>query len=290
MSAPVQGASVILAAPAKVNLHLGIYEGRDERGYHRADSVMIALALHDEVAVSAAEGLSVEVVPPLDVPAEKTVVARVALRLAEACGVAANARIRVVRAIPDKSGLGSASTDSAATLRGLCALWGIDEGDPRVREVAMRSGADIAFFLRPVPSWLDGVGDHLRESFPPLPGVPIVLARPAGGVSTVEAYAEFDRLPETPAPVDRMRAALRDGDVAAVAEALYNNLQPAACRLEPEEREVVEAIRACAGVLAAQVTGSGSCAFGICESHEAAEAAADVLAARGWWACATQTV
>ena len=174
--------AITVTAPAKVNLHLGIYPGRDERGYHRADSVMIALELADEVTVSPAKGLEVTCEPPLDVPAEKTTIAKAAQRLADAFGVPCNAHIHLVRRIPDKSGMGSASTDSAATLRALCQLWGLDEGDPRVLEIARGLGADVAFFLQPVPSLLVGVGDVLREAFPPLVGMPLVLVRPEGGV------------------------------------------------------------------------------------------------------------
>lgn len=281
--------TITIVAPAKVNLYLGIHEGRDERGYHRADSVMIALALHDEVTVASAPSLEVEVTPPLDVPGEKTVVARAARALAKACDVEPQAHIHVVRTIPDKSGMGSASTDTAAALLGLCQLWGIAEDDPRVLEVARAAGADVAFFLNPVPSLLVGVGDVLKEAFPPLSGVPVVLARPEGGVSTVEAYAEFDRLPTPPADYEPLCAALRASDVAGVTSTLSNNLAPAACRLEPQEQEVLDVLLACPGVNAAQVTGSGSCVFGLCENAEAAEAAARAAAAHGWWSCATQT-
>ena len=34
--------AVKLRAPAKLNLHLGVYPGRDGRGYHHTDSVMVA--------------------------------------------------------------------------------------------------------------------------------------------------------------------------------------------------------------------------------------------------------
>lgn len=281
--------TISLAAHAKVNLHLGIYEGRDERGYHRADSVMIALELHDEVTVSPADEIVVTVVPELDVPSERTLAARIARKLADEFGIEAGAQITLVRNIPDKSGLGSASTDAATILRGLCELWGIDLEDPRVLAIARSAGADVAFFLHPVPSWLDGVGDNLRQTYPPLAGVSVVLARPAGGVSTPAAYAEFDRNPIAPEPVDAMAAALEASDVRLVAQALYNNLAPAARALEAEEQVVVDTLRACEGVLAAQVTGSGSCVFGICESDEAAERAAAMAAAHGWWSHATRT-
>jgi len=281
---------ISLAAHGKVNLHLGIYEGRDERGYHRADSIMIAIELFDEVSVSEAEKIVVSTTPELDVPERRTVVARAARSLAAEFGVITGAKIDVTRHIPDKSGLGSASTDAATAVRALCELWGIDEHDPRVVEVARSVGADVAFFLNPVPSWLDGVGDHLREEFPPLPNVPVVLVRPVGGVSTPEAYAEFDRLPSAPADPAAMCAALRASDVSAVAAALFNNLEPPACRLEPEEQTVVSWLREQPGIMAAQVTGSGSCVFGLCETHEDAATVAAHAAEHGWWSCATKTI
>ena len=286
----IVGDSITLTAPGKLNLHLGIYEGRDERGYHRADSIMVAIALYDEVTVSAADAVSVNTTPELDVPERRTVVARAARALAAEFGITTGAQIDVVRHIPDKSGLGSASTDAATAIRALCALWGIDSADPRVVSVARGVGADVAFFLDPVPSWLDGVGDCLREEFPPLPNVPVVLVRPVGGVSTPEAYAEFDRLPTAPADPSAMCDALRASDVRAVAAALFNNLEPPACRIEPEEATVVEWLRAHPGIMAAQVTGSGSCTFGLCESAEVAARVADEALERGWWACATHTI
>ena len=282
--------SITLSAPAKLNLDLGIYEGRDARGYHRADSIMIAIALYDEVTVREADSISVTTTPELDVPERRTVVARAARALATEFGIPTGAQIDVVRHIPDKSGLGSASTDAATAVRALCKLWGIDPADPRVVSVARGVGADVAFFLDPVPSWLDGVGDCLREEFPPLPDVPVVLVRPVGGVSTPEAYAEFDRLPSAPASPSAMCQALREGDIRAVAASLFNNLEPPACRLEPEEAVVVEWLRAQPGVIAAQVTGSGSCTFGLCESDEAAEWVANAALGHGWWACATHTI
>lgn len=284
------GTPIQMAAPAKINLHLGVYAGRDERGYHRADSVMIAIALHDEVSVSPAGEIAITTTPELDVPERRTVVARAARRLASAFAVESGARIEVVRLIPDKSGLGSASTDAAAAIRALCKLWGLDAADPRVVEVAQSVGADVAFFLNPAPSWFVGAGDELRETFPPLPDVPIVLARPLGGVSTPEAYAEFDLLPSAPASADAMCAALRAGSVEDVAANLFNSLEAPACRLEPEERVVVEWLRRQDGVVAAQVTGSGSCVFGICESFEDTRRIAGAALGRGWWSCATRTI
>ena len=44
MKKDVRGGRITLAAPAKVNLYLGVHTQKDERGYHLVDSVMAALA------------------------------------------------------------------------------------------------------------------------------------------------------------------------------------------------------------------------------------------------------
>ena len=58
--------SVVRSAPAKVNLYLGVHEGTDDEGYHQADSLMVALSLHDEVTVELASDIEVGCLPPAD--------------------------------------------------------------------------------------------------------------------------------------------------------------------------------------------------------------------------------
>lgn len=253
---------------------------------------MAALDLVDEIGVELAptgSGVAVEMEPALDIPAEKTLVARVTERLACELGQDCDLRIRVKRNIPDKSGLGSSSTDAAAVLRALCSLWGVDALDARVVALAREAGADVAFFLNPVPSWLDGVGDCLRETFMPLPGLSVALVRPEGGVSTVEAYREFDAVSEAPCSPEALCALLRSGrvDARSLAERLYNNLQPASERLQPQVREVRTWLEARPETVGTLMCGSGSCVFSLCERDDAAQAIARDARALGWWSCAT---
>ena len=246
---------ITIAAPAKVNLYLGVHTQKDERGYHLVDSVMAALALCDEVVVESAADLQVVMEPGIDVPVERSNVWKAAVRLAEAFGVPAQAHIRVTQHIPMCAGLGGSSSDAGATLRGLCALWGIDVADPRVAAVARGIGADVPFFLDPRPSHLVGGGDVLAETFADLPPLPVVLVKPGAGVSTVESYRDFDRDPVPEGDLTALLAALRalpaegdrraggnarravEGDWRAAAASVLahasNNLDPVACRLLP---------------------------------------------------------
>lgn len=283
--------SITLLAPAKLNLHLGIYPGRDERGYHRADSVMVGVALADEVHIGPAERLSLTMSVDCGVPQERNTVFRAARALCQALDRLETYAIHVVKHVPAQSGMGGASSDAASTLVGLCRLWEVDPLDERVVDVARSIGADVPFFLTMAPALLTGAGDVLSETFPYLADVPVVLVRPDVGVSTVEAYRTFDENPIVPASPEAMCAALRAGDAAGVAEHLYNNLEPAANHLAPVTAEVRAWLEGRPGVRAAQLTGSGSCVFALCESDAAAaKIAQDAQETRNWWSVATKTV
>lgn len=283
--------SIDLLAPAKLNLHLGIHPGRDERGYHKADSVMIGVALADCLHIEQASELSLTTSVDCGVPQERNTVFRAARALCQALDHSEGYAIHVEKHVPSQAGMGGASSDAASTILGLCRLWDVDPLDERVVAVARSIGADVPFFLTMQPALLVGAGDVLAQTFPDVDDVPIVLVRPDVGVSTVEAYRSFDADPIDPPRPDAMCAALQAGDVQAIARALYNNLEPAANRLAPETAVVRTWLAAQPGVMAAQLTGSGSCVFGICESHEVAQRIArDTQEQRNWWACATTTV
>lgn len=277
--------------PCKINLHLGIHSQLDGRGYHRVDSVMAPVALFDTVVIEDAPELSVTHVPALCVPPQKTTVWKAACLLAEALGVEPSVAITVTARIPEKAGLGGSSADAGATLRALAERWGVDPLDQRVVEVARRVGADVAFFLDPVPSLHLGAGDVLTERFGEMT-LPVALVMPAGeGVSAKAAYDEYDREAGEPVGYEPMCQALRDGDAEGVRGLLYNNLAPAAKRLQPGCAEVEVWMTGQPEVQAAMVTGSGSCVFAVCPTLGDARAVAGRAAAEhGWWSFATLTV
>ena len=282
---------LVVTTPCKVNLHLGIHHEKDVRGYHRVDSVMVPVALFDTVCMEDAPALEVRHEPALEVPPKKTTVWKAVTLLAEALGQEPAVRVSVEARIPEKAGLGGSSADAGAVLRALAERWGVAADDPRVVTVARRVGADVAFFLNPVPSLCLGAGNVLERTFPSFE-VPIALVMPAAdGISTREAYDEFDRIGEAPCGYDEMCVALDAGDVSGMAAHLYNNLAPAACSLCAEVGVVSEWLAGRPGVLASQVTGSGACSFALCESAAAADAIAErARVEHGWRAWSTKTV
>ena len=288
--------------PCKVNLHLGIHAQKDQRGYHKVDSLMVPVALYDTVVVDDAPELTVTHEPQLCVLPERTTTWKAAVLLANKLGVSPDVSIDVQVHIPEKAGLGGSSADAAATLYLLAQRWGVDPLDPLVVEVAKAVGADVAFFLDPRPSLMLGAGDTLVETYASTVDAPLAIVLPAEtGVVTKEAYDQFDASPIAPEPYENLSALLRSAgqddagmepapDNAAageqliqqVAGLLFNNLAPAAKSLKPQVAEVEEWLKVQTGVLGAQVSGSGSSSFALCESQDAAGAIAAAAQAKGW--------
>ncbi len=287
----------IIQIPCKVNLHLGIHTQKDQRGYHKVDSLMVPVALYDTVVVDDAPELTVTHEPQLCVLPERTTTWKAAVLLANKLGISPDVSIDVQVHIPEKAGLGGSSADAAATLYLLAQRWGVDPLDPLVVEVAKAVGADVAFFLDPQPSLMLGAGDTLVETYASTVDAPLAIVLPAEtGVVTKEAYDQFDASPVVPESYEQLSVLLRDAgqDAASnqatadeqliqqVASLLFNNLAPAAKSLKPQVAEVEEWLKAQPGVLGAQVSGSGSSSFALCESRDAADAIAAKAQAKGW--------
>ena len=284
-----------LQAHAKVNLVLSVTPGALESGYHEVRTVMCALDIHDEVEIcqlAAGEGLSFSCQPdPLPAGADpaSNLAVKAALAMAQAFDRALDVSISIKKSVPSQAGLGGGSSDAAAVIRGLAGLWGV-QGDERLAQIARSLGADVAFFLNEVPSYLDGRGDVLRQTFAPF-RAPAVLVKPAQGVSTGACYRLLDQL-SSPAPqVAPMLAALEDGDAAAALAHVANNMQPAARQLAPALDEVFCFLEGSEGLVApVLLCGSGSCVCAFVASEQDARRIADEAAARGWWSCVTSTL
>lgn len=282
---------ILVTAPAKVNLYLGVHPDAGEDGYHRVDTVMTTIDLADTLAIAPADDLLVRTVPEADFPMQENTAYKAAVAMGEAFGRKPAFAILIDKHIPVRAGLGGPSTDAAATIMGIAHYWGIDPTDPRINEVARSIGADVPFFLYGPPAFLAGRGDAMEELYRPLTGTPVALIKPkSGGVSAADAYRAFDAAPIEPAPIEPMLEAMRDHRETDIFANVANNLAPAACSISPEIAEVLAWVREQPDVRVAEVSGSGSCVFAVCNTQMAAEKIAlAALKDRDWWAQAAKT-
>ena len=283
--------SLTLSAPAKINLYLGVHTERDDRGYHKVDSLMAAVGLVDTVTVRPAQALTVQTVPASDFPMQKNTAYRAAAAMAEHYGREANICVTIEKNIPLCAGLGGPSTDAAAVIVALAELWRVDRTDPALDDIARSIGADVPFFLHVSPAFYVGGGDVLATEYPALPATPVVLVKPReASVSTIEAYRRFD---ETPVPAEKpgaIASALRSGDAETAYALVHNNLGVISAQMEPQIQTVLDWLRAQDGTVAVDVCGSGACSFAICNTVVTATNLAALAQQNGWWSCATELI
>jgi 4-diphosphocytidyl-2-C-methyl-D-erythritol kinase len=279
---------VTVISPAKINLYLEVGRVRTD-GYHDLVTVFQALELHDTLTIRPASGLTVECSPDLGIPAEENLVFRAAYALGQKVGRKAAARIRVDKVIPAGAGLGGGSSNAAAALAGLAAMWGIEARDPLLVDVARSLGADVPFFLFGGTALFRGRGDEFAESYP-TPDLAIALIKPADPVSTAAAYNAIDRSgPLAPGDPGSVRSACISGDPVDVVRVLRNDFLSPSSGLVPGIADALAWAAERDGVLGVGLAGSGSATFAICADSGSAAAVADAAQKQGWWAVPTRT-
>jgi len=168
--------SVQTIAPAKVNWTLEVL-GKRPDGYHEVRTVMQTIDICDEVTVEQADELRVAVEGP-HLPGDDDDTLQAARMLGRAMRREFAVSIHVRKRIPVSAGLGGGSSDAAAVLRGLAALYGLEGWDREMVGVAADIGSDVAFFLRGGTSLCEGRGEKVT----PLPDAPrtwlVVMAPP----------------------------------------------------------------------------------------------------------------
>jgi 4-diphosphocytidyl-2-C-methyl-D-erythritol kinase len=281
--------TITVRAFAKINLTLRVLGTRPD-GYHELRTVLQAVALHDTMAFRATRGpFKIECTDP-QCPTDGTnLVWRAAERVWHAIGRRGQPRdvvVRIVKRVPMQSGLGGGSSDAAAAIRGLTALWRADVAPERQRQIAGELGADVPFFLEGGTALGLDRGDLV---FPLVdqPTIPVTLVVPSFGVSTKDAYRWFDQA----APSGRSRVArlrISNQPNLPIGE-IVNDLEPVVAAHHPEIARIVAQLRRL-GAGHSAMSGSGSAVFGLFGSRARAERAAGAFTTPGYRSVVTQTL
>lgn len=263
--------------------------GRRADGYHELDSLVAFADIGDRLTAVPAEGLSLRVSGPqaesLAALGEDNLVLRAARRLAAAAGIAPGAAFRLEKNLPVAAGLGGGSSDAAAALRALAALWRLPADTEELAALGAALGADVPVCLYGRPAWLGGIGERLAPA-PNLPSAGILLVNPRVALPTAAVFAA-----RRGAFGAAGRFAPMPADAKGLAEALAsrrNDLSAAAIALAPAIGVVLARLNALPGALIARMSGSGATCFALFADRAAARCAGAALAAAepGWWQAA----
>jgi 4-diphosphocytidyl-2-C-methyl-D-erythritol kinase len=275
------------SAPAKLNLYLHVV-GRRADGYHLLDSLVAFAAPADEITAEPAPTLSLKLRGPYaaalgDKPNDN-LVWRAAERLAASAGRPAAAALTLTKNLPVASGIGGGSSDAAATLKALAALWRLDLGATDLAAIAQTLGADVPVCLAARAAWLGGVGEAV-EPVAGLPPVTALLVNPGIALSTPAVFKARQGPFSAPA---RFAMPADAAALVALLEARRNDLTDAAIALVPAIGDVLARLASLEGALNARMSGSGATCFALFATAEAAAEAASRLGAEHpeWWVAA----
>jgi len=258
---------VRVTAPAKLNLGLAVL-GKRPDGYHDLLTIFQAIDLADTLTFRhRAHGITLTVNGDPSLPkGPENLIVRAATLFAHALGVTEGAEIVLAKRIPTGAGLGGGSSDAAATLLGLEALWGVTPDPVLQRRLALELGSDVPFFLAGGTARGEGRGERLT----PLPSPPEagwLLAVPEFRCSTREV---FENLPSgLTGSIQKLRMledAILNGDLEAFARHIVNDLEPGVVRMQPRLARIREALQRL-GAMAVGLTGSGSAMFALFRSQ-----------------------
>lgn len=266
-----------LAAPAKINLFLEVL-GRRNDGYHDLVTCMAPLAWADELHFTPSDQLSLicdDSSLPLD---SKNLVIKAAQALRNQLQKNLGAAIHLIKRIPSPAGLGGGSSDAATTLRGLNQLWNASLSEPELMHLAAQIGSDIPFFLAGSAAWCRGRGEMVTP-FQMGIKIPLLLVCPLVGLGTAAVYQSLaapllDVGKQTAISEETMVQAIRTRNLEAIAQSLFNRLQPPAERCLPligELRQLFEQAAELDLCLGSLMSGSGSSYFVICRSEAEAQ-------------------
>ncbi len=176
-------------APAKINLSLRVQTKLREDGYHNVDILMAPIDLYDQLDFHNSRTTTLLCDTPGVPTDESNLVFKAIREFEKAYGRKAKQRITLTKRIPHGAGLGGGSSDAALTLLAVNAILGTNYDLAELSAMAAQLGSDVPYFLTPTICRCKGRGEIVTP-VPELAGwsSPIVLLKPAFGVSTPSAY------------------------------------------------------------------------------------------------------
>ena len=285
--------TITVTAPAKVNLHLEVLGLRSD-GFHELAMVMQSIELADRLHFTTTADARLTLAcddPSLSIAGDNLVLQAAELLRQRSGFPELGASIRLEKRIPIGAGLAGGSSDGAAALVGLNALWGLGHSSTALEQLAAELGSDMPFCVAGGSQFCFGRGEVLEPMPPAQDALAVLLVKdPRVSVSTPWAYKRCreqngDRYLQGEQAFEQRREALRLASWtrplrAAAPPPLRNDLQPVVESETVAVQLALRLLRTLKEPLAVAMSGSGPSCFALFTDLEACEQAQALLAER----------
>ena len=253
---------IAIKAPAKINLFLHILNKRND-GYHNIKSGITFINLFDEVCIKKNNSMIIQysgTFKPAHNFFEDCIIKKTLKFLNLDNKV--NLKINIKKNIPIQAGLGSASSNAAALIKGLEKLEIIKMN--KDYKFYSQLGADIPVFLYGKNALVEGIGEKVfKHEFPKYF---FLLVKPETGFSTKKMYDKISVNHQDEHIANRSNNILNDDDQG-------NDFENIAIKENEEINQILKYLSSSEKCIFSQMTGSGSCCFAAYEKQEYANKA-----------------
>ena len=297
-----------VTAPAKVNLHLEVLGLRSD-GFHELAMVMQSIDLADCLQFTNTADAQITLScddPSLSTGADNLVLKAAELLRARSGFSELGVSMHLKKRIPIGAGLAGGSSDGAAALVGLNALWGLGHPPAALESMAAELGSDMPFCVAGGTQLCFGRGEVLEPVAPTPEGLAVLLVKdPLVSVSTPWAYQRCKEISGTnylqgEMAFEQRRQALREAPWlqplrAGCPPPLRNDLQVV---VAPETKAVqasIQLLQELPNALAVAMSGSGPSCFALFRDQDHCDQAAVDLAPKlktaglSAWACSLRS-
>jgi 4-diphosphocytidyl-2-C-methyl-D-erythritol kinase len=297
-----------VTAPAKVNLHLEVLGLRSD-GFHELAMVMQSIDLADCLQFTNTADAQITLScddPSLSTGADNLVLKAAELLRARSGFSELGVSMHLKKRIPIGAGLAGGSSDGAAALVGLNALWGLGHPLAALESMATELGSDMPFCVAGGTQLCFGRGEVLEPVAPTTEGLAVLLVKdPLVSVSTPWAYQRCKEISGTnylqgEMAFEQRRQALREAPWlqplrAGCPPPLRNDLQVV---VAPETKAVqasIQLLQELPNALAVAMSGSGPSCFALFRDQDHCDQAAADLAPKlktaglSAWACSLRS-
>ena len=253
---------ITIKAPAKINMFLHVLNKRDD-GYHNIKSGITFINLYDEVYIKKNNSMIIKYSGTFK-PAQdffEDCIIKKTLKFLNLDNKT-NLEINIKKNIPIQAGLGSASSNAAALIKGLEKLEIIRTN--KDYKFYSQLGTDIPVFLYGKNALVEGIGEKVfKHEFPKYF---FLLVKPETGFSTKKMYDKISRNHQDDNIANHNNNILNDDDQG-------NDFENIAIQENEEINQIIKYLSSSEKCIFSQMTGSGSCCFAAYEKQEYANKA-----------------
>jgi len=253
---------IIIKAPAKINLFLRVLNKRDD-GYHNIKSGITFINLFDEVCVEKNDSTIIQysgIFKP-DQDLFNNCIIKKTLKFLN-LEKKVNLKINIKKNIPIQAGLGAASTNAVALMKGLEKLKIIKI--TKNYKLYSQLGADVPVFLYGKNAYVTGIGEKISQY--EFPKYFFLLVKPKISLSTKKMYDKISMNLEYNSILNHIKNIDIDKNYG-------NDFENIIINQYEGISQILEYLSNREKCIFSQMTGSGSCCFAVFKEREFANKA-----------------